>query len=96
LLIRGEISDSGASGDLHDIEALTGTASLEPHLSAAKEILLERRVQLGRITAALRENLWGAEERYLGPLPNNHVGAWLLDESQLMQCLNAAPITPGQ
>jgi len=57
LLISGAINEQGASGDLQDIQALTGSASLEPYLSTAKEILAARREQLACITAALRQKL---------------------------------------
>jgi hypothetical protein len=88
LLFRGEINEQAASGDLHDIADLTGTASLEPYLSKAKDILIARRKELARITAALRQKLLKAEERYLVPMSEGRVGALLLDESELMQYWN--------
>ncbi len=90
LLIRGAINEHGATGDLQDIQAFTGIASLEPYLTTAKEILTERRELLARITAALRQKLLNPEERYLRPLTDRTMGAFLMDESELMQCLNAA------
>jgi len=87
LLIRGQIDEKGASEDLQDIQALTGTASLEPYISTAKEILIARREQMGRITAALQQKVLKSEERYLLPLSDRTVGALLLNESELMQYL---------
>jgi hypothetical protein len=88
LLIRGAIDEQGASGDSRDIQVLTGNASLEPYLSTAKEVLTERREQLACITAALRQKLLKPEERYLLPLTDRTIGAFLLDEAEMMQCLN--------
>jgi hypothetical protein len=97
LLVRGAVSESGASGDLHDIEALTGVASLEPYMTTAKDILIEKRIYLGRIAAALRGNLLKAVDHHLGPMPynNNRVGTWLLEGTELMDCFNAPLIPTG-
>jgi hypothetical protein len=86
-----QIDEKGASGDLQDIQALTGTASLEPYLSTAKEILIRRREQLERIAAALQQKLLKPEDRYLMPLSDRTIGALLLDESELMQYLTVVP-----
>ena len=53
----------------------------------AKEILAGYPAQFKSITTLLRESLENVEERALAVLPNNRIGALLLDEAQLMQCL---------
>ena len=55
LLYRGGVDDGGASGDLNDIEALSGVRSLEPYLNRATELLLNYRNEIA----------WVAE-RYAG------------------------------
>jgi hypothetical protein len=86
-LYLGGFGEKEASGDLRDIEQLTGTASLEPYLSRAKEILARYPTQFKSITTLLRESLENVEERTLGVLPDGRIGTLLLDETQLMQCL---------
>jgi hypothetical protein len=90
LLYQGGFSDESASGDLHDIEGFTGRASLEPYLSMAKEILAEHPTPFTCITAALREAIETAEDRFLEKLPDNTIGAYLLDEEQLLPYLNGS------
>jgi hypothetical protein len=87
ILYLGGFGEKEASGDLRDIEQLTGTASLEPYLSRAKEILARYPTQFKSITTLLRESLENVEERTLGVLPDGRIGTLLLDETQLMQCL---------
>jgi hypothetical protein len=87
VLFFGGFSEKGASGDLADIEGLTGKASLDPYLGVAKEILATYAEQIKCIAAALRERLENVEERRLGTLPGGRIGALILDESQLMQCV---------
>ena len=87
LLCHGEINEEAASGDLQDVAALTGTASLEPYLDVAKTVLSKRMDELTRITVALRRAVETGEERMMGPLPNGRTGALLLDERQLIECL---------
>src|ERR1019366_847072 len=87
MLYLGGFGENEASGDLRDIEHLTGKASLEPYLGMAKEILAGYPAQFKSITTLLRESLENVEERALAVLPNNRIGALLLDEAQLMQCL---------
>jgi hypothetical protein len=87
LLYQGGFSDESASGDSHDIENLTGHGSLEPYLTTAKEILIKYPTQFPRITTALRKAI-ETEDRVLEELPDNAIGAWLLDEGQLAECFN--------
>ncbi|MCU1240605.1 MAG: hypothetical protein JWO71_1331 [Candidatus Acidoferrum typicum] len=87
ILYSRECSEQAAKGDLDDIEALTGVRSLEPYLSQAKGFLAEYADQFKSITARLRENLETVEERTLGMLPTKYIGAFLVDEAQLMGCL---------
>jgi hypothetical protein len=93
-LYRGGFSGKGASVDLRDIALLTGKASLEPYLGMAKEILAGYPNKFKCIAAALRKSIDSVPERTLGLLPDSRVGAMLLDEAQLMQCL-AAPRPSG-
>jgi len=86
-LYYGGFSEKGASGDLRDIERLTGKASLEPYLGIAKEIVAGYPDQFKRITALLRQSLQDVEEWTLGILPDHRIGALLLNEAQLIQCL---------
>jgi hypothetical protein len=88
LLYQGGFSDESASGDLRDIERLTGRASLEPYLSMAKEILVRYPTQFRCIIAALSKAIETAEDCVLEVLPDNNVGAFLLDGEQLMKCLD--------
>ena len=87
VLCQGGFSDESASGDLHDIEVLTGEASLEPYLSTAKEILARYPTQFNRIVATLRANIENGEERDVETLAGNRHGAYLLTQSQLVKCL---------
>lgn len=87
MLYLGEFGEQGASGDLRDIEHLTGKASLEPYLGIAKEILAGYPAQFKCIATLLHESLENVEERTLGFLPDHRIGALLLDEAQLSQCL---------
>ena len=66
LLCHGGFTDTGASGDPLDIEALTSRASLEPYLTTAREILAGYPAQFRCITSALRESLDTMEERDFG------------------------------
>jgi hypothetical protein len=86
LYFRG-FSEAAASGDLRDIEELTGKASLEPYLGMAQEILVGYSTQLKGIATLLRESLENFEERTLGLLPDYRIGTLLVDETLLMQCL---------
>jgi hypothetical protein len=83
----GSFSEKGASKDLADIEELTGNKSLDPYLTKAQEILVGYKDQFGCMTAALRASLQNGEQRILGRLPDNRIGALLLSEDQLMMCL---------
>jgi hypothetical protein len=87
ILFRDGLDERGASGDLQDIEALTGQAAFGPFLDAAKNILARYTSEFSRITNALRHSLELERERRLGLLPTNRIGTLLLDEAQLMSCL---------
>jgi len=88
----GGFGEKEVSGDLRDIENLTGIASLEPYLGRAKQILAGYPAQFKSITTLLHQSLENVEERTLGILPDNRIGALLLDEAQLMQCLGSGEI----
>jgi hypothetical protein len=91
ILSRGGFTEEGASGDLQDIEDLTGIASLEPYLGQAKSILAHYEKEFNCIAAALKESLESSDERVLETLPDNSTGTMLVDETTLMNCLNANP-----
>jgi hypothetical protein len=88
ILFHGLFDEKGASGDLQDITALTGQASFEPFLGAAKTILARYTSEFSCITKALRRALDLEDEHTLGLLPNNRIGTLLIDETQLMRCLS--------
>jgi hypothetical protein len=91
VLHHGEYDEVGASMDLRDIEAVSGVASLEPHLSKAKELLADHASELLRIRTALEASLATDKEWMLGILPNGNRGALLLDEAALLRCLIHEP-----
>jgi hypothetical protein len=92
ILYGGGYNELGASGDLKDIEKLTGEASLEPHLEKAKNILRQQEAQVKCIAAALRAGLDSPEVRVMYELPNQTVCALLLDEAQVLICLQCGGI----
>jgi hypothetical protein len=65
VIYRGGFTEIGASGDLKDIQELTGVASLEPYLTTAKEILTGSDEQFHCIAASLRRSVETMEERTL-------------------------------
>jgi hypothetical protein len=87
LLCHGEVDEEAASGDLQDIAAFTGTASLDPYLNTAKTIISKHMDELTRITDALQRAVHAEGDRKMGLLPNGRTGALLLDERQLIWCL---------
>lgn len=87
LLCHGMVDEEAASGDLQDVANLTGRASLEPYLDAAKNLLSRHMSELAEMTSALQRALEAETERKMGTLPNGRTGALLLDERQLMECL---------
>lgn len=56
LIYRGAVNEAGASGDLNDIEALTGLRSLEPYLLKAQEILSKYNNEIVWTAAQLRSH----------------------------------------
>jgi hypothetical protein len=91
ILFRGGLNELGASGDLQDIEALTGQASFGPFLGLAKNVLAPYTSEFSCISEALRRSFEMKAERNLELLPTGHVGTLLLDEAQLMRCLSKGP-----
>lgn len=91
ILYHGLIDPQDASEDLRDIEILTGQATMEPFLETAKSIISRYTVEFRCITDAFRHSLELEVDRTLGYLPNNDIGALLLDEAQLMGCLSKNP-----
>lgn len=87
ILFHGSLDEVAASGDLKDIETLTGRASLEPFLTSALDILRDYTNTMNCITDAPRRALESQEERVLGLLPDNRTGVFLLDEARLTACL---------
>lgn len=87
ILYFGAFSESAARQDLKDIEDLTGKASWEPYLATATEVVAKYPLELKCLTSSLRQSLENVEERTLSVLPGGRIGALLLDEAQLMQCL---------
>jgi hypothetical protein len=94
ILFQGGLDEAGASGDLRDIELLTGRKSFDPYLEVAKDILARYSNEFRCITSALRLSL-DIQERTLGVLPDNHIGVLLLDEAQLMECLRKSCGNPS-
>ncbi len=86
LLYRGRVDDRGASGDLNDIEALSGVRSLEPHLNRATELLSGYRNEIVWIAERLRAALTDGEWRRMIHLPNGQLVALFIDEAKLREC----------
>ena len=86
MLFRGSIDDSAASGDLADIERMTGVRSLEPHLSAAKELLSRYPKEIAWASDLLRNELASGNERNFERLPNGKLVAMIVDAEQLRAC----------
>ncbi len=86
LLYRGTIDESGASGDLTDIEILSGVRSLEPYLSDAQRLLSGYANEISwiaqRVKCALADGSW----RRMVELPNGSHAAFLIDEAELSRC----------
>jgi hypothetical protein len=87
ILFRGGFTEQAASGDLADIKTMTGRAELEPYLGKAKTLLSGYAGQFQCIARALQDAIDSDEERIMQQLPTGTVGALLLDEAQLLQCL---------
>jgi hypothetical protein len=90
VIYHGGFTEIGASGDLHDIQQLTGVESLEPYLTTAKGILVGYDEKFHCIAASLRQSVETMGERTLEQLANGKIGTLLLDESQVRACLKAA------
>ncbi len=86
LLFRGRIDDAGASGDLADIELLSGTQSLEPYLSQAEDILNRYRPKILWLSARLRAALLDGQWRRMVPLPNGRMIAFFVDRADFEEC----------
>ncbi len=86
LIFHGRIDDAGASGDLADIELISGTRSLEPHLSQAKDILNRYRPEIVWLSARLRAALLNEQWRRMVPLPNGQMIALFIDRADLNEC----------
>jgi hypothetical protein len=86
LLYRGRIDERGASGDLDDIAALTGTRSLEPYLERANELLSGYRSEIAWVAERLRSALTDGEWRRMIRLPNGRLVALFIDEPTLREC----------
>lgn len=84
ILYHGECTEIAASGDLHDIEILTGKSSFEPYLEKAKIILRQHGTEFQSIVDALQTSLDSPEQRTLERLPNESIGTLLVDEAQLL------------
>ncbi len=85
-LFQGGLSEIAASGDLRDIEGLTGISSLEPYLTMATELLGPHESKVRLIASKMLANLSKVHDSSLRPLPNGWVGAMLLDETELLAC----------
>ena len=94
LLYQGKLDEKAVSMDLQDIRELSGIASLEPYLSLAKSVFEQYPDEFKCVVSALRKSIDSDEERTLGRLPNGRIGALLLDEAELMQCLGNSKETP--
>ncbi len=86
LLYRGRIDEGAASGDLNDIEALTGTRSLEPYLERATDLLSEYRSEIAWVAERLSEALTDGEWRRMVRLPNGRLVVLFIDEPTLREC----------
>ena len=65
---------------------MSGSRSLEPHLTAAKEILLKYSKEMKWASDLLRKELTDGLERNFAPLPNGRLVAMLVDAQQLSAC----------
>jgi hypothetical protein len=86
LLYRGRVDDRGASGDLNDIEALSGVRSPEPYLNRATELLSGYRTEIVWVAERLRAALTDGEWRRMIRLPNGRLVALFIDEVNLREC----------
>lgn len=86
LLYRGRIDERGASGDLNDIEGLSGTRSLAPYLDRATELLSGYRSEMAWVAERLRAALTDGEWRRMIRLPNGRLIALFIDEATLREC----------
>lgn len=86
LIYRGAVNEAGASGDLNDIEALTGLRSLEPYLLKAQEILSKYNNEIVWTAAQLRSSLADGQWRKMIRLPNGKMVALFIDEAKFREC----------
>jgi hypothetical protein len=86
LLYRVAIDKKDATGDLADIERMTGVRALEPYLTAAKEILSRYPDEITWASNLLRKELTSDAQRNFIRLPNGKLVALLVTEEQLRAC----------
>jgi hypothetical protein len=86
LMFRGQIDNDGASGDLADIEQLSGQKSLDAYLAPAQEILARYQPEIGWLSARLRASLVDGKRRVMISLPNGQMTALFIDQEDLEQC----------
>jgi hypothetical protein len=88
LKYRGAIDEAGASGDIHDIEGLTGISSLGPYIEAATAVLDGHGGALERVVVELQKAITGKGPRYSRLLPGGDLGVVLVDANRLRNCLS--------
>lgn len=86
IIFHNQLNEIAASGDLRDIQGLTGRASLEPYLTTARAILSRHTGEVKCVADALRQRI-SVENHRTCVMPNNHLGVMLVDEAQLKKCL---------
>jgi hypothetical protein len=92
ILFYGGYKKLAASGDLKDIETLTGKASFDPFLEKAMDILRQHKANLECIADVTRVALGRQEDRTIGILPNGWNGSMLVERPQLLACLRCADV----
>jgi hypothetical protein len=95
ILFQGACSEITAREDVLDIEKLTGTASLEPYLTRAMELLRGHELEVKAVAAKMRENLGKIDNSTLGPLPNGWRGVLLVGSDELGLCLKERATARG-
>lgn len=90
LIYWGKFDEAAARKDLSDIEALTGTASFEPYLTKAAELLSTRTDALDCVADRIRRALAVDFEYRVDTLPGGQRGAMLVGEAELLECFRSA------
>jgi hypothetical protein len=88
LIYFGGFKPAEVQGDLLAVKKLTGEATLETYLPAAKEIVAQYSDVVKAIAALLRETLESTNEIRLSPPSCGSTEGVLLNEAQLMSCFN--------